>query len=155
MFNLTILVAAMGYGLWLLVDRGRVSWPPTDLLAGAFTVAGCLALVGPVLLFRRAGGETRGLGELAWLTGGLMVWIFDATALMRGEARGLSWATPLSASTMGLTILAVLIAGWRTSSSGGRTWSWTNVLGWSLAILWVGLGLAALVPARALVAAAR
>ncbi len=48
---------------------------------------------------------------------------------------------------MGLTMLAVLLAGWR-SKAGARNWSWTNVTGWLLGVFWVGMGLTTLVPAR-------
>ena len=142
--NLALLGAAVGYGLLVLVGRGRVSWPPHELLAGSYTLAGCLALVGPVVLSRRGTAEG-GLGELLWMTGGLLIWTFDLAAALRGEVRTLSWATPLGSQTMGLTILAVLLAGWRTRG-GARNWSWTNVTGWILGLFWVGLGMASLLP---------
>jgi hypothetical protein len=145
--NAALLAGAIGYGLWILVDRGRLSWPPTDLLAGASTVAGCLALVGPVVLARRDSGES-GLGELVWMTGGLLLWVFDLAALARGEARALAWVNPLGVRTMGLTILAVGAAGWRIQGPG-RGWRWTNVVGWLLGAFWVGMSLASLWPTRA------
>jgi len=152
--NALLLTAAVGYGLWLLVARGRVSWPPHDLLANAYTMAGCLALIGPVVLWRREGGEG-GLGDLIWLTGGLLVWVFDLSALARGRSvSAASWATPLDVRTMGLMILAVVVAGWR-SRGAGRSWTWTNVTGWLLALLWVGLAAASLIPARSIGLAAR
>jgi hypothetical protein len=147
LINAALVGVACGYGLWSLVARGRVSWPPHDLLASSYTVAGCLALVGPLVLGRRAGSEGAGLGELLWMTGGLLVWIFDAAAVLRGELRTLAPATPLGVAPMGLTMLAVLLAGWRTHGSG-RHWSWTNVTGWLLGLFWVGMGLAALLPVR-------
>src|SRR4051794_10314612 len=109
--NALLVVAAVGYGIALLVTRGRLAWPPTQLLASLYTVAGCLALVGPIVLSRVDSGEG-GLGELLWMTGGLLVWVFDALAAVRGEWRTNAWATPLGYQTMGLTILAVLLAGW-------------------------------------------
>lgn len=142
--NTVVLGAAILYGLWHLVARGKVSWPPADLLANAYTLAGCLALVGPIVLFRRDGGEG-GVGEMLWMTGGVMIWVFDLAALAKGEARSASWATPIASRTMGLIILAVLVAAWR-SRSGGKSWSWTNVTGWVLGLFWVGLALATLVP---------
>jgi hypothetical protein len=144
--NALLLAAAAGYGLWLLVARGRVSWPPHELLASLFTISGCIALVGPILLARRDTDES-GLGDLQWLAGGVLIWIFDVAAVLRGETARLSWATPLAAMPMGLTMLAILLAGWRT---GGRfgSWSWTNITGWLLGLFWVGLGLASLVPTR-------
>lgn len=141
-FNAVLLAAAVCYGLVLLVNRGRLSWPPNQLLASLYTVAGCLALVGPVVLARGGDGET-GLGELLWMTGGLLVWVFDVVAVLRGEWRTTAWVTPLGYQTMGLTILAVLLAGWRCRVAG-RTWSWTNVTGWVLGLFWVGMAVAAL-----------
>jgi hypothetical protein len=144
--NVALLGAAIGYGLVILVGHGRVSWPPRELLAGSYTLAGCLALVGPIVLGRRGAAEG-GLGELVWMTGGLLIWAFDLAAALRGEIRLLSWATPLEAQRMGLTILAVGLAGWRTRG-GARSWSWTNVTGWILGLFWIGLGMASLVPGR-------
>lgn len=151
--NAALLAVAVSYGLWLLVIRGRVDWPPHDFLNSVYTVTGCLALVGPLVLLRRSAGEG-GLGDLVWLSGGLLTWTFDLAALVRGEPVGPSWATPLATTPMGLTILAVLLAGWRTRG-GGSDWTWTNVVGWLLGLFWVGMGLATLIPLRTLQAAAR
>jgi hypothetical protein len=149
-----LLGSAVAVGLWMLVERGRVSWPPTQLLASLYTLAGCLALVGPVLLVVRRGRGEGGIGELLWMAGGLIVWVFDLAAIVRGDWRSLAWATPLGYQTMGLTILAVLLAGWRWRSSA-RDWSWTNVTGWLLGLFWVGMGLAAVAPGARLLASAR
>jgi hypothetical protein len=142
--NAALLSAALAYGLWLLVARGRLSWPPHELLSGGYTLAGCLALVGPLVLARRGSGEG-GLGDLLWLTGGLLLWIFDLAALARGEAHVISWVNPLGVRTMGLAMLAVLLAGWR-SQGLGKGWTWTNVTGWLLGLFWVGMALASLLP---------
>jgi hypothetical protein len=147
-FNAILLCLAVCYALALLVSRGRLAWPPSQLLASLYTVAGCLALVGPVVLARLEAGEG-GLGELLWMTGGLLVWVFDVVALLRGEWRITAWATPIGAQTMGLTILAVLLAGWRCKVAGW-SWSWTNVTGWVLGLFWVGLAIATMLPTRAL-----
>lgn len=144
--NALLLGAAVSYGLYLLVMRGKVSWPPHDLLASIYTLAGCLALVGPVVLARVDSGE-RGLGELLWMTGGLLLWVFNATAVVRGSWRIQAWATPLGYEAMGLTMLAVLLAGWRCRL-GSRSWSWTNVTGWILGLFWVGMAVSTLIPAR-------
>lgn len=137
-WNALLIAAAVSYGLGLLVMRGRLSWPPTQLLVGAYTLAGALALIGPVVLARRDPGEG-GVGELVWLTGGLLIWANDLAAAVRGEWRDLAWATPLAYQPMGLTALAVMAAGWRCLGPGGRGWSWTNVLGWVLGGFWVGM----------------
>jgi hypothetical protein len=123
------------------------------LLASLFTVAGCLAMIGPILLHRRDSAEV-GLGELLWMAGGLVVWIFDLAAVARGEIRSLSWATPLGYQPMGLTILAVLIAAWRCRLAGS-SWSWTNVAGWTLGLFWVAMAATTLLPARVLGVAMR
>ena len=143
--NGLLLGAAMGLGLWTLVDRGRVSWPPGDLLANTYTLAGCLALVGPIVLSRREAGAG-GLGEMLWMTGGLLAWVFDLAAAVKGVSAGQAWIAPLGYQPMGLTILAVLLAGWRgrLGGSGERDWSWTNVVGWILGLFWIGMALASL-----------
>ena len=75
--------AALLWGAALLIQRGRLTWPPYQLLASLSTLAGCLALVGPVILARS--GEIEGsLGELMWLVGGLLVWIFDIEGVLQG-----------------------------------------------------------------------
>src|SRR5207302_730924 len=78
-FNAALVAAAVCYAMALLVNRGRMSWPPNQLLASLYTVAGCLAVVGPVILARGEAAEP-GLGELVWMTGGLLVWVFDVVA---------------------------------------------------------------------------
>lgn len=143
--NAIMVASALAVGIWLLVERGRLSWPPSELLSSCYTLAGCLALVGPILLFRREPGEGA-LGELLWMTGGLLLWVYNLTALLRGDIQAHSWATPLAMAPMGMAILAVLLAGWRLQPGSGKTWAWTNVIGWILGLFWVGMGLYALVP---------
>jgi hypothetical protein len=138
--NALLLLAAIGWGLSLLIQKGSLSWPPVALLSSLSTLCGCLALVGPLILARSAGGGNN-LGELVWLTAGLLVWLFDLAAVIQGRARSLNWATPLGDRTMGLAILALLLAGWRCGLAG-RNWSWTNVTGWGLGIFWVGMAAA-------------
>jgi hypothetical protein len=151
--NALLLGTAVSYAIGLLVMRGRVSWPPHHLLASVYTVAGCLALVGPLVLARVEGAE-RGLGELLWMTGGLLIWVYDVASAVRGSWRLEAWATPLGYEAMGLTILAVLVAGWRCRL-GTRSWAWTNVTGWILGVYWVAMAIANIVPSRLLVAATR
>jgi hypothetical protein len=124
-------------GAWLLVQKGRLTWPPYQLLSSLSTLAGCLALVGPLILIRS--GEIEGsLGELLWLTGGLLVWFFDIEAVIQGHWKTMPLATPLHDRTLGLAILAVLLAGWKCGLAD-RNWSWTNVVGWLLSAFWVGM----------------
>ncbi|WP_165245455.1 hypothetical protein [Paludisphaera soli] len=135
-----LLLGALGWAIGLLVHKGMLAWPPVRLLASLATIAGCLALVGPIILARsgKGGGS---LGELVWMTGGLLIWIFNLVGVANGELRSIDWATPLGPRAMGLIILAVLLAGLR-SGLAGRDWSWTNVTGWALGLFWVGLALA-------------
>ena len=151
--NAVLLGAAFCGGLGILFARGRLTWPPTQLLASVYTVAGCLALIGPIVLHRRDSPEI-GLGELLWMAGGLVVWVFDLAAVARGDLKNLTWATPLGYQPMGLTILAVLLAAWRCRVAGS-SWSWTNVTGWVLGLFWVAMAASTLVPARVLGLAAR
>jgi hypothetical protein len=135
--NAMLIGAALIWGAALLIQRGRLTWPPYQLLASLSTLAGCLALVGPVILARS--GELEGsLGELLWLVGGLLVWIFDVEGILQGRWRTIHWATPLSDQMMGLTILAVLVAGWKCGMAD-KNWSWTNVTGWILSVFWVAM----------------
>lgn len=142
----TLVGSALSFGIWTLVGAGKVHWPPTQLIAAGFTVAGSLALIGPLLLGRKAAGEF-GVGDLIWMVGGLLIWIFDGAAVARGEVRTLAWATPLGPQTMGLIVLAVGLAAWRCRLGGGQ-WTWTNVIGWVLGLFWVALATAALLPTR-------
>jgi len=146
--NALLFGVALCSGIGTLFARGRLSWPPTQLLASLFTVAGFVAMIGPILLHRRESSEV-GLGELLWMAGGLVVWIFDLAAVARGDFRTLSWATPLGYQPMGLTMLAVLLAAWRCRVAGSG-WSWTNVTGWALGLFWVGMAAYTLVPGRVL-----
>ena len=82
--NALLLLAAIGWGLSLLIQKGRLSWPPVALLSSLSTLSGCLALVGPLILARSAGSDGN-LGELVWLTGGLLVWLFDLRRRSRGS----------------------------------------------------------------------
>jgi hypothetical protein len=137
--NAILVALALGWGLSLLVQRGRMTWPPYAVLSSLSTLAGCLALVGPIIFFRS--GEIQGsLGELAWLTAGLLIWTFDIAAVLQGQWRSLRWATPLSDRMLGLTVLAVLVAGWKCGLAQ-RNWSWTNVAGCLLSAFWVGMAI--------------
>lgn len=141
LWNAAIMAAAIVAAFWLLVARNRLSWPPKELLAGATTLAGCLALAGPLVELRR-GDQERGVGDLAWLASGFLLWVFDLQTAFRGAARGWNWTNPLGTQSMGLTMLAIVLAG-RFHTRGGPQWTWTNILGWSLAVFWIGVGFSA------------
>ncbi len=144
--NALLLVFAVGSGVLTLFTRGRLSWPPTQLLTSLYTVAGFLAMIGPIVLHRRESSEVA-LGELLWMAGGLVVWVFDLASLARGEFSITAWSTPLGYQPMGLTILAVLLTAWRCRVAGAN-WSWTNITGWILGLFWVGMAAYTLLPAR-------
>ncbi len=131
-----IAAAVVGCGA-ALVERGRLTWPPYELLSSLSTLAGCLALVGPLILIR-AGQIEGSLGQLMWLTGGLFVWLFDVEAVAQGRWKTVMWATPISERTLGIAMLAVLLAGWKCGLAN-RNWSWTNVMGWILSAFWIGM----------------
>jgi hypothetical protein len=137
--NALLVGAALLWGVSLLVRGGRLSWPPYSLLNSLSTLAGCLALVGPLILIR-SGGLSGSLGELVWLTAGLLVWIFDIEGILRGQWRSLQWATPLHERAMGLTMLAVLLAGWKCGMASWK-WSWTSLTGWLLSTFWIGMAI--------------
>jgi hypothetical protein len=137
--NALLVAAALVSGAVLLIHKGRLTWPPYQLLSSLSTLAGCLALVGPFILIRS--GELEGsLGEHLWLTGGLLVWIFDIAGVLQGQWQTIHWATPLHERTMGLMIAAVLLAGWKCGMANWN-WSWTNVIGWILSTFWVAMAL--------------
>ena len=144
--NAVLVGAALLWGAALLIQRGRLTWPPYQLLSSLSTLAGCLAGGGACDLARS--GQLEGsLGELMWLVGGLLVWIFDVEGVVQGRWRTMHWATPLSERAMGLTMLAVLLAGWKCGMAA-RNWSWTNVTGWVLSAFWVGVAFSSWVLAR-------
>jgi len=139
LINALLVGTALFWGVNLLVRGGRLTWPPYALLTSLSILAGCLALVGPLILIRSS--ETSGsLGELIWLTSGLLVWIFDIEAILRGQWRSLQWATPLHDRAMGLTMLAVILAGWKCGLASWK-WSWTNLTGWLLSTFWIGMAI--------------
>lgn len=139
-FNVVVLSGAMSLGLWLLVSRGLIAWPPMRLLGSLATVVGCIAACGPIVLVRR-GKRELATGDLLWMVGGILVWVHAALALLAGTFRLELVPTPLAPSVMGTFIGTVLIAGWLLNG-GSQNWTWTNVIGWMLGCFWVGLGLA-------------
>lgn len=142
--NLVFVAIALGFGLWILVLRGQVTWPPDRLLASLAIVAGCIGLVGPLVLARSAAAEP-GLGTALWWFGGVLLWLQNLAMLTRGEFEVAQCPIALGAQPMGLAVLAALIATWRTHGVG-QTSSWPNVLGWILGIFWIGSGLASFFP---------
>lgn len=146
LLNATLVLLAIGYGLMLLVERHELSWPPRELLASLSTLAGCLAMVGPFLLWRR-GSEEGTVGEMTWIVGGLLLWAFDLSALVQGNLRELDWAAPIGPEILGPVILSVMIGGWLTGRLAW-SWTWTSVTGWLLGLIWIGIWILSMLPQR-------
>ncbi len=138
LYSSLILVGSVVYAVVLLVQKGRMSWPPYQLLASTFTLFGCVGLAGPLILARREPGQAF-LGELVWLACGILILVYDLASISRGDWRTSTWPTPLSPQTLGLVALAVLLAGWRCGIAA-KSWTWTNMLGLLLALFWVSMG---------------
>lgn len=142
--NAVIVAVAVGMGLWALVQRRELSWPPSGLIANLTTLTGYLALAGPIVLSRQDRGRT-GVGDLVWMTTGVLFWLYNGAAVIRGTFDPGRLADPVGAVGLALSVLAVMIAAWRLHGNG-RIWTWTNVTGWILGVFWVGVGLATLLP---------
>ncbi len=142
--NASIIVVALALGVWLMVDQRQMSWPPSQLLANLTTLAGCLALVGPLVLIRQDRSRA-GVGDLVWLTAGCLTWLYNLAALTRGAFVLERAPNPSGSLVMGLAVLAVLIAGIRLLGMG-RNWTWTNITGLVLAVFWVLVGALTLLP---------
>ena len=100
--------------------HGDLALPVLRDVALAVSPGECLALVGPLIL-ARSGKSSGSLGELVWMTGGLLIWIFDVVGMASGTVKWADWATPLGERTMGLIILAVLLAGKAGAFITGQT----------------------------------
>jgi hypothetical protein len=141
-----LVAAALGLGLWILVSRGQVTWPPHRLLVSFSVVAGCVGLVGPLLLARSTATEP-GLGTSLWWFGGGLLWLQNLALVLRGDFQLVQCPNPMGAQALGLAVLAALVASWRTHGAG-QTSSWPNVVGWMLGVFWIGTGLASFLPAQ-------
>lgn len=143
--NALLLAGSIGYAVHLLVQAGAMHWPPTELVQAGGTVAGCLALVGPLILWRGGSSGEASLGDLVWLNCGLLVWVCNLMAMSRGELPGKSWVTPVEPGLMGAFTIACVVASWK-GARARWVWSWTSVVGGLLCTFWVVGGLASLMP---------
>jgi hypothetical protein len=75
------------------------------------------------------------------MVGGILVWLHSGLALLAGNFKLAAAPTPLSSQAMATVIGTVMIATWLLNGTG-RSWTWTNILGWLLGGFWVGLGVA-------------
>lgn len=136
LWNAAVVGAAVAFAAWsVFARRGGSAWAWRELLTTITTVAGCLAIAGPFVLFRR-GGDEQGVGDLAWMTSGLLILIFDLAAVVQGAPRSHNWVNPIEIRSMGLIVLAVLLAG-RHQRGAEPLWTWTNVLGWLQSATWL------------------
>ncbi|GIW88862.1 MAG: hypothetical protein KatS3mg108_3186 [Isosphaeraceae bacterium] len=142
--NAAIITIALALGLWTLVHRRQLDWPPSRLFAAATTLTGYLALAGPLVLGRRT-VHAAGLGDVVWLTVGLLFWLYNAASFLRGRFDLDQLHNPISPVGLGLAVAAVALASWRLHGPG-RLWTWTNVTGWLLGLFWITAGAAALIP---------
>lgn len=146
LWNAVAVLGALGAAAYLLIERGAVSWPPDDLLRSASTLAACLTLIGPLILWNGGNGKPGSLGDLIWMTAGLALWAFLLAGLARGDARRLDWTSPVPPSMLGLFLLATAAAGRRTARLP-LSWTWTDVLGTTLGLFWILIALAELLGA--------
>lgn len=143
--NALLLAGSLAYAIHLLVQAGAMRWPPTELFQAASTVAGCLALVGPLILWRSGIGAQPSLGDLVWLNCGLVVWVCNLISISRGEMPGKSWVAPIEPSLMGSLAIGCALASWK--GAGARwVWSWTSVVGSLLGLFWMLGAVASLIP---------
>jgi hypothetical protein len=149
-----LLAGSVGAAAWALVQRGGMEWPPRELISGAFTITGGLALAGPIALWLRGSGDDRGLGERIWMTCGLLAWLFNIAGAVQGDVRPNTLISPIPPITLGLFALAIALGGWK-GRSDATNWSWTNVLGWMLGLFWIGLAAWTLFPDSSTPALAR
>jgi hypothetical protein len=112
------------------------------LLDASTTIVGCLAMVGPLILWRRSEAA---LGDLVWLGGGLCFWVVNLATLARGRSPGASWVDPIEPTMMGAFALAIGLTAWQAGRARWA-WTWTSIAGCLLGLFWVGTAVAAALP---------
>lgn len=140
-WNAALVAAAVAVAGYVLVARGRLSWPPRELIATSSTLVGCLTLIGPLILWTRRGDQPGSLGDLVWMACGLSAWAFGLSLWARGDVARLDWIAPAEPRILGAVAIAASVAAWRI----GRLrleWSWTGVVGGCLALFWIATGMA-------------
>ncbi len=141
LWNAVLVVGAIALAGYVLVVRGALSWPPHELTGSIGIVAGCLTLIGPLVLWGRRGEAGASLGDHAWMTCGVAAWLFALARWSIGGAPSLDWTAPVAPWVIGGVAASTACSGWRIA--GLRpAWTWTGVLGASLAVYWVVAGLA-------------
>ena len=148
-----VLVAGLGFGLWLVVKDLQRSGPSRldAAFLGVLGVLGGLSLVGPVLLLweRRRRRRAWGAGRLIWFSQGMASWLLWPPVVarrLRGDPgfqqsiAGTCWAygTPLMALYVGS---ALLVGGWLRRRRRRRDRSWTERFGLLLGMAWACTGL--------------
>lgn len=136
--NLVILSISLVAFLRLAIARHWIDWPPSQIGPILSALAGWIALTGPWILYRHeenAGGM--GVGDRVWMTSGLALWIALAANVARGRIPNLQSAvTTLGAQELALLAGATLAGGLLARPAATR-WTWTNLMGWFLALAWI------------------
>lgn len=136
LLSAALVCLGVGHGLYLLVDRGAIGWPPSQLMGPASTLAGSVAMVGPIVLWKKVGGSDASVGDLVWMAGGLFLWLLDLSAIAEGRSGRMDWAVPAEPRVLGCFAVAVMVAGW-TSGHARWAWTWSGITGSILGGIWV------------------
>lgn len=149
--EICLLVAGVGFGIWLLgIDGGEVE--PYGLWIGL--IGGASAVGPPLLLWSRRRERRRrwGAGELLWFSQGVSAWLLwppivvhrarlVRPAMMGPDSSGaicFAYGTPLMAIYVGS---ALLFGGWLRRGRRRRHRSWREQFGLALGVLWACTGL--------------
>jgi hypothetical protein len=136
--NFLIITAALLLFLRVSVRQGWVNWPPSNLSAILSALAGWVAIVGPLVLFRHEEQTgAMGLGDRVWITTGIVIWLRFLQGVATGRIPGFDSITSLvKPSDMAIITLACLIGG-MISRPKRVYWTWTNLVGWGLGLCWL------------------
>lgn len=136
--NLVIMLLAFFFFGRLGVSRGWIVWPPSNLAQMLAAFAGWVAIAGPFVLFRSedaSGGM--GLGDRVWMTTGVVIWIRFLLQLLSGRLP--AWnemATSVSVTDLSVLAAACIVGGSLTRPRQMH-WTWTNIMGWTIALAWL------------------
>lgn len=136
--NLMILTGAGILFVRVGIRQGWIDWPPTQLGKILATLAGWIALAGPLVLFRheeQAG--SMGVGDRVWITTGLLLWLKLSLQIGTGNLPSVEAVTTLIDSRdMALVSAACLIGGMMGKPKNSH-WTWTNLVGWGMSVCWM------------------
>lgn len=136
--NLLILSGAVILFVKVGIRQGWIQWPPANLGSILASLAGWIALAGPLILFRheeQTGGM--GIGDRVWVTTGFLLWLKIAIQLFTGRFPSIeAVATIVGPTDMALISMACL-AGGLIGRPKSSHWTWTNLVGWGLSLCWL------------------